>query len=90
MNCPNCGKKLIVADVRTRPGSNSIYRRRKCLACGTMMKTFEYPEDMMTEIIMKRAIKAKKQLGKKIVKMIKEELDVSDRPGQNRLDNVSG
>ena len=47
MNCPKCGRNdLKVVDVRN-PDCESVYRRRKCLACGHKFSTIEYEVELV-------------------------------------------
>ena len=56
MNCLKCGRNdLKVVDVRN-PDCESVYRRRKCLACGHRFSTIEYEVEL---------VKGRKKNGKK-------------------------
>lgn len=39
MNCPSCGGKLGVVDMKQ--DTQSVYRRRKCPECGQLIYTLE-------------------------------------------------
>ena len=80
MDCPKCGRKMIIKDVRER-AENVIYRRRVCVRCGYAYVTNEYDQTALEKVCAVQRKKAKRDLAQKIIEIMKEEINAADRPG---------